>query len=72
MAWSAASVARGLTTGKRVRLVSGYTAVALLGERRTAPPGTRLKEDAATSFLHTEDGGKTAKEASHEDTHNRH
>src|ERR1700693_595635 len=45
MEWSAAPTARGPTPGNRVRLVPGSTARRPMGERRAAPPGTRLRED---------------------------
>jgi hypothetical protein len=45
------NIARGLTTGKRVRLVPRLPPVALLGERRAAPPGTRLTGTFASSMM---------------------
>ena len=46
MVWSAAeTLARGLTTGKRVVSCPAAPPVARLGERRAAPPGTRLSGD---------------------------
>jgi hypothetical protein len=39
--WSAATVLGDSLPGNKDRLVPGYTAVALLGARRAAPPATR-------------------------------
>ena len=48
MVWSAAeTLTRGLTTRKRVVSCPAAPPVARLGERRAAPPGTRLAEDLA-------------------------
>jgi len=45
MVWSAAeTLARGLTTGKQVVSFPAAPPIARLGERRAAPPGTRLAE----------------------------
>ena len=50
MVWSAAeTLARGLTARKRVVSFPAAPPVARLGERRAAPPGTRLAEDLASS-----------------------
>ena len=50
MVWSAAeTLARGLTTGKQVVSCPAAPPVARLGERRAAPPGTRLSEGPAFS-----------------------
>jgi len=69
MVWSAAEawLTRGLTTGKRVVSYPAAPPVARLGERRAAPPGTRLAEDLA--FSRTERGvTRFDKGASHETT----
>ena len=50
MVWSAAeTLSLGLTTGKQVVWCPAATPVARLGERRAAPPGTRLTADFASS-----------------------
>src|SRR6266853_3084236 len=70
MGWSAAATARGLTTGKRGRLVPGYTARRPIGRATGGSAGNETQGRLLPLRSgKTEKGGKTAKEASHEDTH---
>jgi len=72
MGWSAASSARGLTTGKRGRLVPSYTARRPIGRATGGSAGNETQRRLLLLFLAQRKGAKLHKEVSHEDTHDRH
>ena len=73
MGWSAASSARGLTTVKRGRLVPDYTARRPIGRATGGSAGNETQGRLYLFVLAQQRrAAKHHKEASHEDTHDRH
>src|ERR1700681_2738462 len=73
MGWSAAPIARGLTTGKRGRLVPGYTARRPIGRATGGSAGNETQRRFLPIFLAQQrKAAKNHKEVSHENTHDRH
>ena len=73
MEWSAASSARGLTTGKRGRLVPSYTARRPIGRATGGSAGNETQRRLLPPFLAQQRmAAKHHKESSHEDAYDRH